>query len=220
MKSSDHKKLNKKNWTKLRREHYALLKSFLDKVPDNSEVLDIGAGPSPSRDLYARFKLTSVDWEKQEIVDLVVDLDKTLPFKDESFDVVTSNSTFEHLYTDKSFFESNRVLRKEGWIIGSVPFLIAIHQAPYDYYRFTRFLIERKLAEAGYRNIKVVELGSAYDVVYHTTRQMFMKLFDKNWFVAKISWNLLKLYFLVFGRFLSSVENKNICLGYMFYGQK
>lgn len=220
MKSLEHRKLNKKNWTILRRGQYALLKLFLDERPNDSVVLDIGAGPSPFRDLYTRFKLTSVDWEKQEIVDLVVDLDKEFPFKDESFDVVTSNNTFEHLYTDKSFFESYRVLSEGGWIVGSVPFLLAVHQAPHDYYRFTRFALERKLLDAGFKNIKVLEIGTAYDVVWHNTRQMIMKAFDKNRFIAKISWNLLKLYFFVFGRFLSSVENKNMCLGYMFYGQK
>lgn len=84
----------------------------------------------------------------------------------------------------------------------------------------SRFAVERKLKDAGYKNIKVVGIGTAYDVVWHTTRQMFMKAFEKNCFMAKISWNLLKIYFFVFRKFLSSVENKNMCLGYIFYAQK
>ena len=215
-----HKKLNKENWTILRKQQYNLLKSFLDRLPDNSKVLDIGAGPSPFRDLYARFKLTSTDWEKQEIVDTVMDLDKEFPFEDRAFDLVTSSNVFEHVYTDKSIFESHRVLKTGGWIVGSTPFLIAVHQAPHDYYRFTRFFFEKKMLEAGFKNVKVVEIGSAYDVVWHNSRQMFMKAFEQNWFMAKISSNILKIYFLIFGKFLSGVENKNMCLGYMFYGQK
>ncbi len=220
MNESKHPKLNKKNWTILRKEQYKLLKIFLDNCADGTKVLDIGSGPSPFRDLYSRFNLTSVDWQKQEIVDVVADLDDTLPFDNDIFDIITSTNTFEHLYTDKAIFDSIRILKKGGWIIGTTPFLLAVHQAPHDYYRFTKFALERKLKDAGYLNIKVVELGSAYDVVWHNTRQMFMKGFDQNPVMAKISWNVLKMYWFIFGKFLSKIENKNMSLGYMFYAQK
>lgn len=214
-----HFKLYKKNWTIARKKEYSLLKDFFSKIPDGSKVLDIGSGPSPSRDLYKRFNLTSIDWKQQEIVDKVVDLDKDIPFKDQSFDMVTSNSVFEHVYTTKSFEESYRVLKEGGWLVGSVPFLIAIHQAPHDYHRFTRFALERTLQR--FKNVRIVEIGTPYEVVYHTTRQMFMKVFDqKNWFLSKTSWWAMRLYWFVFGRFLSSVKNDNMCLEYMFFAQK
>lgn len=215
-----HPKLNKKNWTILRQEQYKFLKDFFDRLPNGLHVLDIGSGPSPFRDLYERFDLVSVDWQKQEIVDVVADLDDRLPFGDGIFDMVTSTNTFEHLYTDNALFDSMRILKSGGWIIGTTPFLIAVHQAPHDYYRFTKFALERKLKDAGFVNVRVEEIGSAYDVVWHNLRQMFMKAFDTNRIMAKISWNLLKIYFFVFKRFLSKVKNPNMCLGYMFYGQK
>lgn len=215
-----HYKLNKKNWTILRKGQYALLKEFFSQKPDDLSVLDLGSGPSPFRDLFARFRLTSVDWEQQEIVDRVFDLNMTLSFKDSSFDFVTSTNTFEHLYTNTAWEESYRVLVDGGWLVGSTPFLLAVHQAPYDYYRFTKFALEKKLQDIGYRNIRVEEIGGAYDVVWHTTRQMFMKAFDQNFLLSKVSWNILKFYWFIFGRFFASIKNKNMCLGYMFYAQK
>lgn len=215
-----HPKLNKENWTILRRCQFSLLRDFLDNQADGSLVLDIGSGPSPFRELYARFNLTSVDWKKQEMVDMVLNLDENLPFERERFDIVTSTNTFEHLYTDTALAEAQRVLKRGGWLVGSVPFLVAIHQAPHDYYRFTGFALKRKLLDAGFKDIEVKEIGTAYDVVWHNTRQLFMSAFDQHWFIAKISWNMLKIYQFFFGRFLSSVENKNMCLGYMFYAQK
>ena len=209
------------NWTILRRGQYKLLKDFLDKRASGSKVLDIGSGPSPFRDLYTRFNLISVDWEKQGIVDIVLNLENELPFKDESFDIITATNIFEHLYTFGAIIGSIKALKKGGWLVGSTPFLLAIHQAPNDYYRFTRFALERKLKEAGYQNIKIEEIGNAYEVVWHNARQLFMKTFEqKGWLAAKVSWNLLKFYWFIFGRFLSSVENKGMCLGYMFYAQK
>lgn len=190
-------------------------------IPDKSKVLDIGCGQSPSRDLYTRFNLTSIDYAQYELVDMIVDLDLTLPFLNEEFDVVTSNSVFEHLYTQKSISESFRVLKEGGRLVGSVPFLISIHQSPHDYLRFTRFYLERKLKDCGFKNIQIIEIGTPFEVVWHTTRQMFMKVFaQKNWFLSKTSWWAMRLYWFVFGKFLSTVKNKDMCLEYMFFAQK
>lgn len=65
----------------------------------------------------------------------------SLPFPNESFNTVISNSTFEHIKEiEKVFPEANRVLKKKGQLIFTVP-------TPYvsNYYFFTKFFNKLKL---------------------------------------------------------------------------
>lgn len=63
-----------------------------------------------------------------------------LPFPDNHFDNILCISVLEHLVEpQKAITEMQRVLKKNGKIIVSVPFLFPIHDAPNDYWRFTKY---------------------------------------------------------------------------------
>ena len=63
-----------------------------------------------------------------------------MDFKDNKFDVVFIYEVLEHV--ERPFEASNelfRVLKPGGTLLLSTPFIFGIHDAPYDYWRFTKY---------------------------------------------------------------------------------
>ena len=80
-----------------------------------------------------------IDIRPGEGVDQVASV-YALPFPDNHFDNVLCISVLEHLIEpQKAIAEMQRVLKKNGKIILSAPFLFPIHDAPDDYWRFTKY---------------------------------------------------------------------------------
>ena len=62
----------------------------------------------------------------------------------------------EHLCEPQIFLnESYRILKKDGTIILSVPWMWWIHEAPYDYFRYTPYGLKYMFEKAGYRDIHI-----------------------------------------------------------------
>lgn len=73
-----------------------------------------------------------------------------LPFLDASVDTVLLFEVLEHLpRPGPSLAEIRRVLRADGVLLASVPFLYPIHDAPHDYQRYTLHGLEQVLAQSG-----------------------------------------------------------------------
>lgn len=80
---------------------------------------------------------TGVDYIDGEGVDLTSNVSK-LPFADNSFSTIVAMNLFEHVEKFwQSFDEVKRLVKKDGVIICSTPFIFEIHGCPYDYFRFT-----------------------------------------------------------------------------------
>ena len=117
------------------------------------DLLDLGCGLCPFYGFY-RERVSSVfcvDWpssyHNSPYTDLECDISKQIPLEDSSFDVVLLSDVLEHIPTpDNLLNEIHRILRKDGCLILNVPFLYWIHEAPYDFFRYTeyglKFLIE------------------------------------------------------------------------------
>ena len=127
-------------------------------------VLDMGAGNSHSyqwwvRDIENSERIT-VDISPDTHPDILADLERPFPFKDESFDAVLAFNLLEHIYNYKNLLsETYRILKTGGKFIGAVPFLFEVHDAPRDFFRYTEYSLSRMLREAGFENINVKRLG-------------------------------------------------------------
>ncbi len=166
-------KTDRRFWSAWRKANYEYVTRALSTLPSESALYDLGAGSVPFRDILFRFKYTGVDFVPFPDVSIVADL-TALPIPEESADIVTIMNVIEHVPDTKLLFsETHRILNKGGIIIGTVPFLMQVHQEPHDYNRYTKAQLERLLRGAGFSNITVVPLGNAIDV-YDTIE---MKLF-------------------------------------------
>jgi SAM-dependent methyltransferase len=73
-----------------------------------------------------------------------------LPIADQSIDTVLMLDVLEHLAQPAlALSEIARVLRPDGKLLVSVPFLYPIHDAPHDYQRYTAFGLQRVFESAG-----------------------------------------------------------------------
>lgn len=63
-----------------------------------------------------------------------------LPFVDGAFDVVLCTEVLEHLQEpQRAIDEMHRVLKPGGQLLLTTRFLFPIHDAPHDYFRFTKY---------------------------------------------------------------------------------
>lgn len=85
----------------------------------------------------------------------------SLPFVDHVFDAIVSTEVLEHLHDPQGAVDEIwRVLKSGGIAIITAPFMFQIHDAPYDYFRFTRYGLE--LLFKDFQDITVSSRHSGY----------------------------------------------------------
>lgn len=148
------------NWA-LKVKINKLVSQRFEKI--TGSVVDLGCGLRPfERDIlnYAD-TYTGVDWANSlhdTKADIIADLNQPLSIESESFDSVVSFEVLEHLSEPQMMLkEANRILRKGGVLILSMPFQWWIHEEPWDYQRFTRYGLEYQLKKAGFTDIVIEE---------------------------------------------------------------
>ncbi len=137
-------------------------------IPAGSRVLDLGAGEGRYRERFGGRRYWAVDlalgdarWDYGDL-DVLADLHR-LPFRDGAADAVVATQTLEHLRDPRSFFlEVARVLRPGGSLHATAPQGFREHQAPHDYWRFTRYSLRMLAEEAGLREVEVEVLGGYF----------------------------------------------------------
>lgn len=125
-------------------------------------MYDLGCGERPYEDFIMQHakRYIGVDWPNSLHnlkADIVADLNQPLSMiNDESADTVFSVSVMEHLCEPQNFLnESFRILRAGGAMLLQVPFQWHVHEAPYDYYRYTEYGLKYMFSKAGFYDVQV-----------------------------------------------------------------
>ncbi|MEM7283506.1 MAG: methyltransferase domain-containing protein [Pseudomonadota bacterium] len=121
------------------------------------QVLDIGAADRwIEKHLDASVQYIALDYPAtgQNLYQAQPDLfgnASCLPFQDGSVDTVILLEVLEHLEEPRRALEEiQRVLKPGGTLLLSLPFLYPLHDAPYDFQRYTAFGLQRELEESGF----------------------------------------------------------------------
>ncbi|HUF81074.1 MAG TPA: methyltransferase domain-containing protein [Burkholderiales bacterium] len=129
-------------------------------------LLDLGCGKAPLHGMLCPHVQDSccADWpgsrHGSEHVDVFLDLNRPLPFRDCCFRTVLLSDVLEHVYRPLALWrEINRVLETGGKLVGNTPFLYWIHEAPHDYYRYTEHALARMAGDAGFRVLVLEPMG-------------------------------------------------------------
>ena len=141
---------------------------FAGELPAAARLLDAGAGESQYKAHFARHRYTAVDlgvgdarWNYGAL-DTVADLTR-LPFRDAAFDAAIHIVTIEHLREPKMVLaEIGRVLRPGGQLLLVAPLEWEVHQAPHDYFRYTRHGLEYLLEGAGFGELRMEPVGGYF----------------------------------------------------------
>jgi SAM-dependent methyltransferase len=138
----------------LNRETTFMLKN---SVIPGSNWLDLGCGEKPFISSFAECSYTGIDVEVSgrekslKSPDMFFD-GRTIPFGSDTFDGILCTQVLEHVGNlELTLSECNRVLKSDGVMIITVPFLYREHEQPFDFRRFTSFGITSELEGHGFK---------------------------------------------------------------------
>jgi len=163
--------------------------AFAGSLAPEARVLDAGAGECRHGGLFARQRYCGVDfaagdpsWDYSRL-DCVADL-AALPFSDGAFDACLNVVTLEHVREPGVVLrELARTLKPGGRLLLVVPHAWEIHQAPHDYYRYTRYGVAYLLGSAGLELLSIEAIGGYFRFL---SRQLLngLQFFRGVWFAA------------------------------------
>jgi SAM-dependent methyltransferase len=130
--------------------------AFARELPAGARVLDAGSGEGQYRHHFTRHRYCGVDlavgdaaWDYSR-VDALADL-AALPFRSGTFDAAIHIVTIEHLKEPAcALAEIGRTLATGGTLLIAAPHEWEVHQAPHDYFRYTRYGLAYLLEKAGF----------------------------------------------------------------------
>lgn len=153
-------------------------------------LLDFGCGSKPYKQLFQVDEYIGTDVEmsghshENEDIDVYYSGDQ-LPFEDNTFDSVLSSEVFEHLFNLETMLkELNRVMKQDGKILITVPFVWDEHEIPYDFGRYSSFGIQHLLQKHGFKILNSHKSTSYYaTIVQMKNAYIYQHIFPKNKFL-------------------------------------
>jgi SAM-dependent methyltransferase len=118
-------------------------------------TLDIGCGIKPYQNLfysteYVGLEIDTQENHKHKSADYYYDGHR-FPFENEYFDAAVSSQVFEHVFNPDEFLsEAHRVLKEDGVLLLTVPFIWDEHEPPFDFGRYSSFGIRHLLEKNGF----------------------------------------------------------------------
>ena len=155
-----------------------LLKKFA-----KGKVLDVGAGRLAYKNMLLQYckNYKSVDFKKtNEKLDYVADAqDMKKVIKDNQFDTVFCSQVLEHVpEPQKVFNEIHRILKKDGHVIFTVPFLGYLHNEPYDFFRYTKHSLKFMAQKSNLEIAEIKESGGLFSFLGYIWSTSFVGLFS------------------------------------------
>jgi SAM-dependent methyltransferase len=144
------------------------LAAFTREVPAGARLLDAGSGEGVHAALFPQARYIGVDlavgdprWNYRGL-DAVADL-TALPFRDGAFSACINIVTLEHVREPRlALREIARSLEPGGRLLMAVPHEWEVHQAPHDYFRYTRYGAAYLLEQAGFEKIEIRPAGGYF----------------------------------------------------------
>ena len=208
---------NTKNWSNSKKDN---LKFLLDRnINKDSLGLDIGAGDARFHLFLKLDNLVSIDFTNYFGINIIHDLNLNIPFASESFDFILMTNLLEHLYDDRVIAEANRLLKKGSRLYITVPFLLDVHQKPYDFHRYTYLYLEKKLEKEGFE-IEFFSPSGDFGTFQTFVEHYFRFKIDNGSRTAKFLWQLQKIINILLQKNVPVHFRNDFTVGYMIQAKK
>jgi len=152
-----------------RRANWAFYERMMNGVQPDQIVLDVGAGQAHFKQIFRDVTYVAVDIYPYDNVDFVCDLTKTNPLRPASVDIIVLSNVLEHVLEGKELLQILRLaLKPGGQLLIAVPFMIGVHQAPFDFIRYTNFALSMMLTETGFDVTRFEAVSGPLELVQST----------------------------------------------------
>jgi SAM-dependent methyltransferase len=126
-----------------------------------SRILDAGAGECRNRRFIENQMYIAIDaacgdhaWNYSNL-DAIADLERT-PFQSGTFDLVICTQVLEHVNEPQLVLnELFRTTKAGGTICLTAPQGWGVHQAPFDFFRYTHFGLRHLMEKAGFEGVSI-----------------------------------------------------------------
>ncbi len=200
---------------------------FARGLPPGAMVLDAGAGEGQYAHHFARQRYCGVDlavgdvaWDYSRL-DSIADL-SALPFRSGAFDAALHIVTIEHLREPgRALQEIARALAPGGSLLIAAPHEWEVHQAPHDYFRYTRYGLQYLLETSGYEVVEMHAAGGYFRLLARRLLnglQFFTGGLRRLWFIPAAIVAVPPALILPFLDFLD--RDRNFTVGYICTARK
>jgi SAM-dependent methyltransferase len=142
------------------------------------KLIDIGCGDMMYRDLFVQqvTQYDTLDIEPRgpdvKFIGSVLNMHMIY---DNYYDSALCFDVLEHIPDPpKAVLEILRILKPGGTLMLSVPHLSRLHEEPNDFFRFTKYGIQRVLQNAGFVQIEVISQGGLFSFLGHQFSTLFV----------------------------------------------
>jgi len=147
----------------------------------SGRLIDVGCGDLQYKELVPG-KVTqydSLDIERRvPEVDFVGDIQNMDMIGDNSYDSAICFEVLEHVPNPfRAVAEINRILKKGGILILSVPHLARLHEEPHDFFRYTKYGLKSLLENANLEVLELTPQGGIFCFLGHQFSTIFVGLF-------------------------------------------
>lgn len=207
-------KIDKSKWSDWRKSNF----EFLTGLNLQPLIIDIGSGPGVMHTSLQG--VICIDFMNYENVNIITDLNKTIPLTSEIADSILLSNFLEHIYSPEQIInECHRLLKKASILCITVPFLMRVHQEPFDFHRYTHIFLTQMLNSKGFE-IQEFRCSPDNSTFYQLSEAYYRFKIANGSFVAKSLWQVQKLIHLVFNKCLQSNHRMDYTTGYMIVAKK
>jgi len=157
----------------------------------SGRVLDVGCGRKPYREMfltneYIGLEINTPKNRANKQADFFYD-GNSFPFADIQFDGVVCNQVLEHVFTPDQFLsETHRVLRSEGLLLLTVPFVWDEHEQPWDYARYSSFGLKSLLEKNGFEVLQQRKINADVRVLFQLVNAYLYKALWTKWSMVNL----------------------------------
>ncbi|MBN2357453.1 methyltransferase domain-containing protein, partial [candidate division KSB1 bacterium] len=194
-------------------------KKCLDIIRNNPNalILDFGAGNPKKEEVFDN--VIRIDFVHYSNIH-VVSNKKNIPFQENTFDFILSESVFEHVRDPWHYAsELYRILKKGGKILIDTAFLFPVHGAPYNYYNMTLYGVEETFKM--FRKIESgVEWYQSASVTMNILRNYYLALFENDAIRQEVASLLGTVDFTRYDQYVPKEKQHIMSAGVYFIGEK
>jgi SAM-dependent methyltransferase len=193
----------------------------------HGRLLDIGCGSKPYKALLDVETYIGLEYDNESARSLkVADIfytGTTFPFADGEFDSILCNQVLEHVFQPDQFLsEIARVLKTDGTLLLTIPFVWDEHEQPYDYARYTSFGLSHLVTEHGFSLISQKKLCNDVSILFQLFNLVLYKWVSRSRamqiLVTIFPISLISISGYIFGRILP--KNNDLYLDQLIVAKK